>query len=254
MATDPVRARWNADETAFAAWLLLESPASADVLAGAGFDAVVVDLQHGSATMHSLPSILPAIESSAAVPFVRTAWNDPAELMRVLDLGVRGVICPMVGSGPEAEAFVRSCRYPPDGIRSYGPIRGALGEGRVQATRANEEISLFAMIETADGFANLEEIAATPGLTGLFVGPTDLGFAMGLDAPGDLSDPSLLELLDEILRACQDRGIVAGIHVPAAPRAAEMAARGFRLVSCAVDTNLLSDAAASALREARGSE
>jgi 4-hydroxy-2-oxoheptanedioate aldolase len=115
VTTDLVRARWLADEPAFAAWLLLESPAAAELLGGAGFDAVVVDLQHGSATLDDLPHLARAIDVTPAVPFVRTAANDPAELMRVLDLGVPGVICPMIGSREEADALVRACRYPPDG-------------------------------------------------------------------------------------------------------------------------------------------
>jgi 4-hydroxy-2-oxoheptanedioate aldolase len=115
VTTDLVRARWLADEPAFAAWLLLESPAAAELLGGAGFDAVVVDLQHGSATLDDLPHLARAIDATPAVPFVRTAANDPAELMRVLDLGVPGVICPMIGSREEADALVRACRYPPDG-------------------------------------------------------------------------------------------------------------------------------------------
>jgi 4-hydroxy-2-oxoheptanedioate aldolase len=253
VTTDPVRARWSAGEAAFAAWLLLESPVSAELLAGVSFDAVVVDLQHGSATLHDLPHLVTAVASTSAAPFVRTSWNDPAELMRVLDLGVRGVICPMVGSRAEADAFVRACRYPPAGARSYGPIRGAFGSGRDQTDQANANVLLFGMIETVEGFTNLEEIAATPGLDGLFVGPTDLGLALDLETPGDLTDPALLAHLDSILDACARHHLTPGIHAPSPPRSAEMAARGFRLISCAVDTELLGNAAGEALRTARGS-
>ena len=121
--------------------------------------------------------------------------------MRALDLGVRGVICPMVGSRAEAEAFVGACRYPPAGTRSYGPIHGAFGQGREQTSAADAAVLLFAMIETADGLANVDEIAATPGLDGLFVGPADLSLAMGLDTFADLTDPVLLGMLDTIVEA-----------------------------------------------------
>lgn len=246
MTTDRLRARWDAGEPAFAAWLLLESPLAAETLGGVGFDAVVVDLQHGSATIHDLPHLVRAIEP-LAVPFVRTAWNDPPELMRVLDLGVPGVICPMVGSRGEAEAFVRACRYPPDGVRSYGPILRAHGTGWEQARRANEDVLLFAMIETAEGRRNLDSIASTPGLDGLFVGPTDLALSLGLDRPGDLRDPALVEQLDAIRGAAVAAGLIPGVHAPVPSDAADMAARGFRLVSCAVDTDLLGRAAADSL-------
>jgi 4-hydroxy-2-oxoheptanedioate aldolase len=251
VTTDPVRARWAAGEAAIAAWLLLESPASAATLATAGFDAVVVDLQHGSATLSDLPHLLSALEPTPAVPFVRAAWNDPAELMRTLDLGARGVICPMVGSRTEAEAFVSACRYPPAGTRSFGPIRAALGQGYDQTARANEQLLLFAMIETGDGLTNIDEVAATPGLDGLFVGPADLSLAMGLETFADLTDPTLLATLDTIVDASNAHGIAPGIHAPSSPRATEMAARGFRFVSCAVDTDLLRDAAVDALRATR---
>ena len=251
VATDPVRARWAAGEAAFAAWLLLEDPASAEILATAGFDAVVVDLQHGHATLHNLPHVLRALEAEPAVPFVRAAWNDPAALMRALDLGARGVICPMVGSRTEAEAFVSACRYPPAGTRSYGPIHDAFGQGTDQTARANEQVLLFAMIETGDGLENLDEIASTPGLDGLFVGPADLSLAMGLETFADLTDPTLLETLDTIVDASNSHGITAGIHAPFPQRAAQMAARGFRFVSCAVDADLLRDAAVAALHAAR---
>ena len=246
VTTDPVRTRWAAGEPALAAWLTLESPSAAGIVVSAGFDAVVVDLQHGHATLQDLPHLLAAIEPSEVFPFVRASWNDPAELMRCLDLGARGVICPMIGSRIEADAFVAACRYPPTGLRSYGPIRAALGAGHEQTTAAESTILLFAMIETADGLANVEEIAATPGLDGLFVGPADLSLALGLTTFADLADPDLLEHLDTILEAGNRHGITAGIHAPSPSRAAEMATRGFRFVSCAVDEDLLRDAAETA--------
>ena len=248
---DPVHDRWGSGEAAFAAWLTLESPTAAGVVAAAGFDAVVVDLQHGHATLDGLPHLLAAIERTPALPFVRASWNDPAELMRALDLGARGVICPMVGSRTEAETFVGSCRYPPAGTRSYGPLHAAFGVGRDQTVAADAAVLLFGMIETADGLANLEEIAATPGLDGLFVGPADLSLSMGLETFADLTDPALLGTLDTILEAADRHGIVPGIHAPSPPRAAEMATRGFRFVSCAVDEDLLRGAAERAIRAAR---
>jgi 4-hydroxy-2-oxoheptanedioate aldolase len=251
VTTDPVRARWAAGETAFAAWLTLESPSAAAVVASAGFDAVVVDLQHGNATLSDLPSLLAAIEPTPAVPLIRASWNHPAELMRALDLGARGVICPMVGSRAEAEAFVSACRYPPAGVRSYGPIHGALGRGLGQTAAAEEATFLFAMIETADGLANLDEIASTPGLDGLFVGPADLSLGMGLETFADLTDPALLTALDSVVEAGVRHGVTPGIHAPSPTNAGAMAARGFRFVSCAVDEDLLRGAAGAVLEATR---
>ena len=251
MTTDPVRDRWAAGETAFAAWLTLESPASAAAVASAGFDAVVVDLQHGHATFEHLPHLLAAIAGSPALPFVRAAWNHPAELMRALDLGVRGVICPMIGSRAESEAFVAACRYPPVGTRSYGPIHAAFGRGLEQTKAAEDAILLFAMIETADGLAHFDEIASTPGLDGLFVGPADLSLGMGLHAFADFTEPALLAALDSIVAAAGQHGLTAGIHAPSPENAAAMAARGFRFVSSAVDEDLVRGAAEVALQQTR---
>jgi 4-hydroxy-2-oxoheptanedioate aldolase len=220
-------------------------------VAAAGFDAVVVDLQHGHAALDGLSHLLAAIQPTQALPFVRAAWNHPADLMRALDLGARGVICPMVGSRAEAETFVAACRYPPVGARSYGPIHAAFGRGHGQTTAAEDAILLFAMIETADGFANLEEIAATPGLDGLFVGPADLSLGLGLDTFADLTDPALLKALDAVIAAADGHGLISGIHAPSPRSAAAMANRGFRFVSSAFDEDLLRDAAEEAVRAVR---
>jgi 4-hydroxy-2-oxoheptanedioate aldolase len=172
--------------------------------------------------------------------------------MRVLDFGARGVICPMISTREQAEAFVAACRYPPDGVRSYGPVRAAFGTGRDQTTAANDAVMPFAMIETSEGLANVEDIAATPGLTGLFVGPTDLSLDLHIEALADFENAELLGALDRVLQACDRHDLVPGIHAPVPDdAAATMIERGFRLVSFAVDTDILGRGVASALRRLR---
>jgi 4-hydroxy-2-oxoheptanedioate aldolase len=249
--TDRLRDTWARGETALNAWLTLEGAASAAAVAAAGFDSVTLDLQHGAAEPHDAARIFAAIESAGVMPLARVRWNDPAELMRMLDVGARGIVCPMIGSGAEAEAFVSVCRYPPDGMRSYGPVHGAFGAGREHVTRANEVVVTFAMIETAKGFGNLDEIASTPGLDGLYVGPSDLSLGLGLDTFADLRDPRLLEALDAVVDAAKRHEIVAGVHAPSPERSAEMAERGFRFLTPAVDTILVADGAAAAVKRTR---
>lgn len=250
--SDRVRERWERGDAALGAWLTLEGPVSAEAVAAADFDWVSVDLQHGAATLETLAPILAAVEPTGVTPFVRAPWTDSAAIMRALDLGARGVICPMVNTGAEADALVRACRYPPLGWRSYGPVRAAFGAGPEQTERANEAVLVFAMIETAKGFANLTEIAATPGLDGLYVGPADLSLGLGLGSFADLTAPDLLEALDRVLETAGRSGIVAGVHAPHAERALEMQARGFRFVGVASDADLLRAAAASTLARVRG--
>ena len=158
--SDRVRDRWVAGEVALNAWSTFGGGSAAGVLASAGFDAVTVDLQHGEQTLEGLGDVVGAIERAGAVPFVRIGWNDPATVMRALDLGARGVICPMVDTAEDAAAFVRFCRYPPLGVRSYGPVRSAFGTGRRQTDAANESVLAFVQIETSEGWANVETICA----------------------------------------------------------------------------------------------
>lgn len=235
MQSDRLRDRWTRDEPAVNAWVMGSDAAMPASLAATGFDGVTADLQHGRHTEASLDIFAARVELAGAVPMVRLRWDVPAEVMRVLDLGVRGVIAPMIESADEAARLVAAARYPPDGTRSYGPIAGAFGSGREQTTAANEHVLVFAMIETADGLAQVDAIAATPGLDGLYVGPADLGLSLGLASFADLRDERLLEALAAVLDACRRHGIVPGIHAPTPDKSIEMAERGFRLVTPLVD-------------------
>ena len=238
---DRVRERWERGEVALNAWLSLEGASSAEVVARAGFDAVTVDLQHGAVTLDTLGAIVAAIEPMA-VPFVRLASNDAASAMRVLDVGARGVIGPMVNSPEEANDLARACRYPPRGIRSYGPVRSAFGTGREQTEPANQAVLVFAQIETAEGLAAVDDICAVNGIDGVYVGPADLSLALGLPSFADLEDPSLLEALGTILEATRANRVVPGIHAPSAASAVAMARLGFTFIGSAWDAVALSSA------------
>ena len=244
---DRVRACWERGQVALNAWLTLEGPLAAETAARAGFDAVTVDLQHGAVTFDALGAVVAAIEPTGAVPFARLPSNDPEAAMRALDLGVRGVIAPMVNSADEASALARACRYPPRGERSYGPVRSAYGGGREQTESANESILVFAQIETAQGLAATADICAVDGLDGVYVGPADLSLSLGLPSFADLNDPLLLEALDAILEATRIHGIVAGIHAPSAVAAVAMARRGFTFVGSAGDADTLSSALSASI-------
>ena len=162
--SDRVRDRWVAGEVALNAWSTFVG-GSAAVLASAGFDAVTVDLQHGEQTLEGLGDVVGAIERAGAVPFVRIGWNDPATVMRALDLGARGVICPMVDTADDAAAFVRFCRYPPLGVRSYGPVRSAFGTGRRQTYAANESVLAFCRSTATETIRVVANLAATARAT-----------------------------------------------------------------------------------------
>src|SRR3954454_17355557 len=161
-------------ETVVGYWVVLDSPASTERLARIGYDYVCLDGQHGLFGYSGMLAGLTAIDAAGqAVGIVRVGANDAATIGRALDAGAAGVIVPLVNSAEEAATAVAASRYPPAGIRSYGPGRSLSGTGPVPA-EINDAVTVLAMIETAEGLANVEAIAATPGLDGLYIGPSDL--------------------------------------------------------------------------------
>lgn len=231
------------------AWLSIGSSYSAEIVAHAGFDAVTVDLQHGMIGFEAALAMLQAISTTSAVPLVRPPSSNPAELMRCLDAGAYGLICPLISTPEEAAGFVAACRYPPVGGRSFGPARGLLYGGSDYAGAANDEILLLAMIETAEGLANLEAIVATPGLDGIYVGPNDLALALGCKAVPESDEKMMIDAVERIRAATAAAGKLSGIFCSGGAGAAKRAAEGFDLVTPGNDAMLLRGAIAAALSD-----
>lgn len=215
-------------------WVSIDSAYAAELVGSSGFDAVVIDGQHGMAGFERQLAMLQALSHTPAVPLVRVSGNLLPEINRALDAGAMGIICPLVNSAADARAFARACRYPLDGIdgdRSYGPARGLLVGGTDYARHANSMVLALAMIETRAGLDALDAIVATPGLDGLFVGPSDLGIALGLGVGASHEHPVLADALRRIADACRAQGRLAGIWCGSAEMARAMAAIGYRLVA-----------------------
>jgi 4-hydroxy-2-oxoheptanedioate aldolase len=198
--------------------------------------------------------MLPAISTTATTPLVRVSGNDPKQIMKVLDAGAMGVIVPLVNNRDEAAGAIAACRYPPDGMRSFGPIRAALYGGRGYAAEANDQIACIAMIETKEGIANLEEIVTTPGLGGVYVGPSDLALALGLPPNGDTEEPLHLETVQRILDTCKRHKVPAGIHTSSLAWAQRRLEAGFEFVTLGSDAGFMMQAAARDLAAARGTQ
>lgn len=230
------------------AWLSIGSSYCAEIVAHGGYDSVTVDAQHGMMGFDVALTMLQAISTTPAIPLVRPARNDPGEIMRWLDAGAYGLICPMISSRTEAEAFVAACRYPPVGVRSFGPSRGLLYGGPDYAARANEEILVLGMIETRQGLDNLDAIVATPGLDGIYVGPNDLALALGRDPRPESDDPVMIEAIERVRAATVAAGGIAGIFCSGGPGAAQRAREGFDLVTPGNDAMLLKGAIAASLQ------
>ena len=175
-----VKALMASGGTALVGWSSIADGYAAELMGHGGFDGVVVDLQHGTMYLDRAVAMLQALSATPATPLARVTQNHFFEIGKVLDAGAYGVIVPMIDTAEDARRVVEAVRYPPRGRRSYGPARGMLYGGPDYAAHADDELLAFAMIETAEGLANLDAIAAVPGLDGLFIGPSDLSIALGV--------------------------------------------------------------------------
>jgi 4-hydroxy-2-oxoheptanedioate aldolase len=233
-------------------WLAIPSGFAAETMAQCGFDSITVDLQHGVQDYLSLVECYQAVAAHPVTVMARVPWNEPGIIGKVLDAGAYGVICPMINTREQAEAFVSYCKYPPQGARSNGPIRMVIyGQVSSYQQTANDEILCLPMIETREAVANLEAILDVPGVAGVYIGPSDLGFSHGLPPKLDREEPEILAIYERVLRACGDRGLKAGIHCGSAAYAARAIGMGFRLVSIMNDASLMAMAARNAVNQVR---
>jgi 4-hydroxy-2-oxoheptanedioate aldolase len=245
-----LRAKWEAGEPTFGLWAAIPSSLTAELGAAAGFDYVCVDLQHGMSDERTMVSMLQATVAAGATALARVAWNEPWLIMRALDLGASGVIVPLVGSREEAARAVQACRYPPEGNRSYGPIRAELVAGsRVPDDLARDALCLV-MVETREALDRVDEIASTPGLDGVYIGPSDLSVALGLMPRGGGGEV-LDEAIERIRASTLAHGLIAGMHCGSGEDARARAAQGFQLVTVAVDVRLFRATISRELEQAR---
>lgn len=240
-------------------WCSIGDGFVAEIMAAQGYDALTIDMQHGALDYAALLPMLQAMQGSGTVPMARVPWLDPAQIMKALDAGAMGIICPMINTGAEAARFVSYMRYPPLGQRSFGPTRAAIAHGGY-GVEANDQVLAFAMIETAEGVENLDEIVATPGLDGVYVGPADLtlGSQQGRLPPGlDRDEPEMVALIRRIAEVCAAKGRIAGLHCGTAAYAAQAISWGYRLTTVSGDSRLLAEGAAASVaawRQATGQD
>ena len=243
---------WSENGVVINGWLHNPSTYSAEVLANQSYDCITIDLQHGMIDFQAAFVMLQAISSKPISPIVRVPSHDQAMMMKVLDAGAYGLICPFINNREECEKFVSACKYPPDGVRSNGAHRAINYAGNDYMQYANDTIVTFAMIETTEGLNNLDEIASVDGLSGLFVGPADLAFSLGRKPQLDLIDPVVNEAIDTIVAAAKRNNVHIGTVSPSGEAARKCVERGFDFVSPGTETGLLAGAAATNISVARG--
>lgn len=235
-------------------WLQIPSTVSTEVMANEGWDSLTVDMQHGLIDYSSALPMLQTISTTEVVPLARVNWNEPGQIMKILDAGCYGIICPMVSNKKEAENFVQSCMYPPQGYRSFGPVRGFLYGGSDYPKYANDELLKFAMIETKESLDKLDEIMSTPGLSGIYIGPADLSIALG-EEPG-FDKPEGTKAYNEICRileTAKKHNIFAAIHNGTSEYALKMIKKGFNLVTVGSDHRSISMGAKLIIDKIKGS-
>lgn len=253
MLINPLKKKWTEGQPTINGWCSIGNPFTAEIMAAQGYDSVSIDIQHGALDYSAALPMFQAMRASGAVLMARVPWLDPAAIMKALDAGALGIICPMISSAEQAAEFVSYMRYPPLGQRSFGPTRASFAM-KGYGVEANEAVLAFAMIETAQGMENLEEIASTPGLDGIYVGPADLtlGLAEGRLPPGfDREEDEMVTAIRRIADVCRAKGIYAALHCGTPDYAAKAIGWGFNMTTVSGDSRLLAAAAGASVARFR---
>ena len=236
-------------EPVFGGWITGPTAIGPEEFARAGYDYVGFDAQHGYIDDADIANMLRRIEHVPIGTAVRLPNADAGPIGRVLDAGADAIIVAMIESADQAAAAVAASRYPPAGVRSFGPLRASLG---VDTAALEARVSVFAMIETAAALADIDAICAVPGLAGFYVGPADLAISMGVDVSKATTDPDVRAAIVGIGKAASAAGLVPAIHAGNGTVGHAMAELGFRMITLGAESQALRRGAAAGLDEAKG--
>ncbi|OBJ24738.1 HpcH/HpaI aldolase/citrate lyase family protein [Mycobacterium sp. 1245801.1] len=231
----------------FGGWVTGPTAQGPEEFARAGYDYVGFDAQHGYLDDAAIAELLRRTEHLPVGTVVRLPNADAAPIGRVLDAGADAVVIAMIESADQAAAAVAATRYPPRGVRSFGPLRASLGH---DPAAHESRVGVFAMIETAAALSGIHEICAVDGLTGIYVGPADLAISLGAGVVGATGQPQVLDAIVRVHRAASDAGLVTGIHAGDGKTGHAMAQLGFGMITLAAESQALRRGAAEHLREA----
>jgi 4-hydroxy-2-oxoheptanedioate aldolase len=228
-------------------WSSLSSNYSVEVIAGAGYDWILLDMEHSP---NDLESLLAQLQAAAAYPthaVVRVPWNDMVTIKRVLDAGAQSLLIPYVQNAGEARSAVANTRYPPAGVRGVAGTTRATRFGRIKdyARRAHEEICVLVQLETKPALEEIENVAAVEGVDGIFIGPADLHASMGY--PGETANPAVLPLIEDAMRRIRKAGKAPGYLSPVEGDAKKMLGAGAQFVAVGADVGLLARGAENLL-------
>lgn len=249
MIAGALKTKWQKGDAVINGWLAMPCGFSAELMARQGWDSLTVDMQHGLVDYATAIPMLTAIATTNTVPLVRVPWLEEIAIMKVLDAGAAGIICPMINNRDDAERLVCAARYPPRGRRSFGPLRARLCYGEDYHLRANDEVLIMAMIETAEAVENLDAILSVEGLDGIYVGPADLSMSIGCKPTFDQTEEEPVGLIKHIVAAAKNHKVIAGIHNGTPDYAKKMIQLGYRFVTVSSDSRLLAAGAAKIIGE-----
>jgi 4-hydroxy-2-oxoheptanedioate aldolase len=248
-----LRELWDRGGVTLGGWCGIPSAFSAELMGRCGFDWVCVDTQHGLIGYDQMAAMLQGLAITGTPALVRVPWNQPDHIMKALDAGAQGVVVPMVGTVEEARAAVTAARYPPQGCRSWGPIRASLGVDGYSPEVGNRRTVVAVMIETPDGVENLEGIVSVPGVDAVYIGPSDLALGHGMAPTLAVTDPEHERLVLAVLDGCRRQDVVAGIHCDGVEAVTRWRDAGFRMLTVGSDGTMLRKNATDALQRLRGS-
>ena len=242
---------WEEGNSSLNGWLGINSPVSAEAMAKLDWDTVTIDTQHGMVDLGQAMTMLQAIAATGKITLCRVPWNDPTWIMKFLDAGAVGIICPMINTKSQCENFVGACRYAPEGGRSWGPVRIPFSNPLDYKEWANSNIATIAMIETQEALDNLEDIMSVAGLNAIYVGPSDLAISLG-EKPDILARSKKVQnAMNHILKTANKYGIEPGLHTGSGEMAKEYLSNGWRLTTILNDVRLMALGALGEIEKAR---
>jgi 4-hydroxy-2-oxoheptanedioate aldolase len=245
-----LRELWDRRQVTLGGWCSIPSAFSAELMGRCGFDWVCIDTQHGLIGYDQMTLMLQALSIARAPALVRVPWNQPDHIMKALDAGAEGIIVPMVSTAADAAAAVAAAKYPPEGTRSWGPIRAALDVPGYSPAAGNHRTVLAVMIETPGGVANLDEILSVPGVDAVYIGPADLALGHGMTPTLNVTDPAHHQLIEAVLEGCRRHQVVPGIHCDRLETVHRWWDLGFEMCTLASDAALMRGAATAAIQQA----
>jgi len=239
----PLIKLWKKKQPTINGWLTIPDGFSAEVMAHQGFDSITIDMQHGVIDYQKAVEMIRAINTTSTPTIVRVPWLDPASIMKTLDAGATGIICPMINNKEQAQKLVEYASYAPMGTRSFGPTRAPFIYGDNYQPIANSSILVIAMIETKEALENLDDIIGTEGIDAIFIGPSDLSLSLGYPAIFNNEDPFIVETIERIVKTTKKYGKYIGLYNTEVEYALRMVKLGFDYVTVSNDSSYIAQAA-----------